>query len=292
MTPSLRGLRVFCEAARHLSFKAAADSLFITASAVSHQVRSLEQEFDTELFVRGTRTLSLTPAGQALFERIDPLLVEVSDACTDLFGRDRPAPVRFAAPPFFATERLIPRLTDLLTPDTGYAIEVATIEGRPDRHPDNADIAVLLADKAPEDFRSVSLFALELVPACAPSLAASLGQSTMAAWMRETLIVHRGRANAWRHWFRQHDLKLANPDRVMVLDSMFAVARAAEQGLGIALVPEVLARKWFESGGLIQLAPTRLATGDAYYLSWQSQPGSALDYDGLSAHVAERLSHD
>jgi len=114
----------------------------------------------------------------------------------------------------------------------------------------------------------------------------------MTAWMRETLIVHRARSNTWRHWFRQHGLELRDPDRVMVLDSMFAVARAAEQGLGIALVPEMLARKWFESGALIQLAPGKLATGDAYYLSWQPQPGSTLDFDLFSTHVADTLTRD
>ena len=292
MTPSLRGLRVFCEAARNLSFKAAGDSLFITASAVSHQIKSLEQEFDTELFVRGTRTLSLTPEGAALFERIDPLLAEIRDVCGSLFPTGKPVPVRFAAPPFFATEHLIPRLGNLLPADAGYAFEVATIDGRPDRHPDNAHIAVLLADKAPVEHRSRSLFELELVPACAPALAERLKAAPMSDWMAETLIVHSGRANAWRHWFRQHGLKLTHPDKVMVLDSMFAVARAAEQGLGVALVPVALARKWFASGSLVRLAPAVLPTGDAYYLSWQQLSGTALDLDGLSDQIANALARD
>ncbi|MEO1034022.1 MAG: LysR substrate-binding domain-containing protein [Pseudomonadota bacterium] len=291
MTPSLRGLRVFCEAARKLSFKSAADSLFITASAVSHQIKSLEQELGTELFVRGTRSLSLTPHGELLYERVAPLLAEISEACASLAARDKPVPIRIAAPPFFATERLIPRLPEMLAPDLGYVLEVTTTEGRPDRHPENTDVAVLLADSPPADTRSTSLFALELVPACAPAIADRLSNMDPADWLRETLIVHRSRASAWRKWFRQHQLTLKEPERVVLLDSMFAVARAAEQGLGIALVPQALARKWFQSGGLIRLAGSALETGDAYYLSWQTQAQPDVDIAGISRLLAAALTN-
>ena len=64
---SLRGLRTFCIAARYESFRTAADELFITASAVSHQIKSLEQELGQQLFERNSRELSLTDAGRSLY---------------------------------------------------------------------------------------------------------------------------------------------------------------------------------------------------------------------------------
>jgi len=71
---SLRGLRTFCVAARYESFKAAADELFITASAVSQQIKNLEEELGLKLFERGTRELKLTEVGNALFEQLSPLM--------------------------------------------------------------------------------------------------------------------------------------------------------------------------------------------------------------------------
>lgn len=76
----LRHLRIFCVAARCLSFKTASQTLFLTPSAVSHQVRELEQQLGTALFVRRTRALELTAAGSALLAEIEPLLAAVEDA--------------------------------------------------------------------------------------------------------------------------------------------------------------------------------------------------------------------
>ena len=76
---SLRSLRTFCVAARHLSFKEAADELAISASAVSHQMRDLEAQLQCPLFERQTRSLGLTSHGRALFEELDPLLRRIAE---------------------------------------------------------------------------------------------------------------------------------------------------------------------------------------------------------------------
>ncbi|HSM28553.1 MAG TPA: LysR family transcriptional regulator, partial [Thioalkalivibrio sp.] len=68
--PSIRGLRAFCIAARHESFRAAADELHITASAVSHQMKKLEEMLGEQLFDRGTRDLKLSKTGTLLYEEL------------------------------------------------------------------------------------------------------------------------------------------------------------------------------------------------------------------------------
>lgn len=290
MTPSLRGLRVFCEAARHRSFKTAAETLYITASAVSHQVRSLESELGSALFVRQTRALALTPKGEALFEQIDPLLREVGGVCDSLFGRTSSTVLRFAAPPFFATERLLPHLPGLVASASGYELDVVTMDGQPDRHPDAADIAVLLADQPPTVYPSEKLFGLTLVPACAPALAERLQTASIATWSNETLLVHQSRANAWRRFFAARRVRLQLPARVVQLDSMFAVVRAAEQGLGIALVPEALAQQWFRRNALVRLLDDGLATGDAYYLSTRPRPSDEAQFRTVVTRLSAALA--
>ena len=80
---SLRGLRTFCVAARYESFKTAADELFITSSAVSQQIKSLEEELGLQLFERGTREISLTDDGNALFEAMSPLVDQLDEIVAD-----------------------------------------------------------------------------------------------------------------------------------------------------------------------------------------------------------------
>ena len=72
--PPTRNLRVFCVAARHRSFKLAADELYLTPSAVSHQMKELEETLGVRLFVRRSRALELTTAGATLLDEIEPLL--------------------------------------------------------------------------------------------------------------------------------------------------------------------------------------------------------------------------
>jgi LysR family glycine cleavage system transcriptional activator len=74
---SVRGLRTFCVAARCLSFKAAAEQLCVTPSAVSHQMKGLEQQLETRLFERRTREIALTEHGRQLFAEVEPLLLEL-----------------------------------------------------------------------------------------------------------------------------------------------------------------------------------------------------------------------
>lgn len=82
---SLRGLRTFCIAARYLSFRIAAEELYVSASAVSHQIRALEQELQLALFVRRPQSLELTEAGTMLHVEIDPLIRQI-DAVTRNFS--------------------------------------------------------------------------------------------------------------------------------------------------------------------------------------------------------------
>jgi len=74
---SVRRLRTFCAAARRLSFKAAAEQLCVTPSAVSHQIKALERELQTQLFERRTRAIALTEHGAKLFAEVEPLLLEL-----------------------------------------------------------------------------------------------------------------------------------------------------------------------------------------------------------------------
>jgi DNA-binding transcriptional LysR family regulator len=87
------------------------------------------------------------------------------------------------------------------------------------------------------------------------------------------LIVHKSRPFAWNSWAEELGLQAPEPKNVIELDTMSAVVRAAERGVGVALVPEALCSMWFESGSLVRIFPLKLDTSDTYYLA--SRPRDA-----------------
>lgn len=262
---SLRGLRTFCAAAEHSSFRSAAERLYITASAVSHQIKNLEDEFGTKLFERQGRSLRLTDAGQALFDDIQPLIMQL-DAATTRHRRDEPVTeLRISVQPFFASEMFVPRLNDFTHAHPDIDIKVDTSDESAERHPANSDVSIRVFRSPPAGLSSERLFSLRLTPAASSSFRKTLKMSARKITSDFPIIVHESRAGAWGEWQRLSGISIPVTSKTLYLDSMIAVARAAEQGLGAALVPAQLSDRWFESGALVPLFDTELVTDDAYY---------------------------
>jgi LysR family transcriptional regulator, glycine cleavage system transcriptional activator len=270
-TPPLRVLRAFCLAARHSSFKHAADRLSLTPSAVSHQVRELEEQLGVSLFERRTRSVVLTAVGRQLLDDLEPALTAVGVAIErtrNAAGARRRLTV--VMPPFFATELFAPRLPDFHARHPGIDIQVDTHDPRPGQHSGFTDISIVLARQPPTnaDIDAVRLMPLRLVAAASPKVAASMaGKQNARAFDGQTLVMHRNfRTDVWDLWLNQVGLDLRRVGNVVEFDNMVAVAKAAERDGGIALVPAVVCRPWFERGALVRLEGFDLKGNDAYYL--------------------------
>src|SRR5438132_7453969 len=132
--PPLRNLRAFCVAARHRSFKAAADELFLTPSAVSHQMKELEEALGVRLFERKTRALELTTVGHTLLEEVEPLLEALERSLAQIARRSGRQTLRVLLPPFFASELFIPRLASFCAAHPQIDIQIDTRDPRPSSH--------------------------------------------------------------------------------------------------------------------------------------------------------------
>ncbi|HET9105871.1 MAG TPA: LysR substrate-binding domain-containing protein [Steroidobacteraceae bacterium] len=265
--PPTRNLRVFCIAARHRSFKLAADELHLTPSAVSHQMKELEEALGVELFVRKSRALELTAAASTLLEEIEPLLTALDRSLAQVARRGGGRrTLRILLPPFFASELFIPRLTGFCAEHREIDIQIDTRDPRPSLHPPGADVSILLADAEPQGVQVSRLFALSLTAVCAPQHAATVARLGSAALRELPLIIHKPRPCAWASWAEQIGLQAPEPKNVIELDTMYAAVRAAERGVGIALVPSTLCEAWFRSGSLVRMFATELATADTYFL--------------------------
>lgn len=262
---SLRGLRTFCIAAECTSFRVAAERLFITASAVSHQVKSLEEEFGAKLFEKSGRSLRLTAAGEALYEDVSPLIAKL-DATTSRHRRAQPrSSLNISVQPFFASELFVPRLPGFTRRHPDIQIKVDTSDESSEKHPAGSDVSIRVFRSAPRDFASDRLFSLRLIPAASAEFRDRLKLKNRTIASEFPVIIHESRPRAWADWQKKSGITLPRDVATVRLDSMIAVARAAERGLGAALVPSQLADSWFDSGALVRLFPSELTTDDAFY---------------------------
>lgn len=264
------------------------------AVRVSHQIRTLEEEFRRPLFERRTRSVALTEDGSSLFTQIDPLLRELDDvAARFTTRRQRRRILRITLLPFFASEMFIPRLNGFANAHASIDIRLETTDTPGASHPPTSDASVLLYPAAPSELCAHPLFALSLTPACSPQLAGRLNADDPERLCEATLIVHKSRPNAWSDWFSLIGARLSTQPKVIHLDSTFAVARAAERGLGVAFVPMPLSNAWFESGLLVSLSEGELETSDRYYFVYRAEDSNDEDMLefrdwGLRAFLRER----
>ncbi len=289
---SMRGLRTFCAAARHRTLVQAADELYITPSAVSHQLKKLEGELGLSLFRRDGRTLALTEAGEMLFDSIHEPMLRLEAAAGQVRARYSRASLRVSVQPFFASELLMPVLTEFYEehPDVDLSLD-ASDESK--RHmPSTADVAIRLFEEPPGDLDSRRLFPLSLVPACSPELREKLENRQQRSNPLFPIVVHSGRPDAWKLWAHQSGIQLPTTGSIIRLDAMSAIVQAAERGLGVALVPLQLTRGPFAEGRLVRLFKHALETTDAYYLMSRNGLAERPDVKRFCDWVLRRFGQD
>lgn len=291
MARLLRGLRTFCLAARHLSFKKAADELCLTASAVSHQISDLEADLGVRLFQRHTRSISLTDKGRELFEDIEPHLMAVEEATRRVRKNAARVPLLVQMPEFFTSELLMPIISNFsdLYQDIDLRIESMDTDG-----PMNpaADINIVLSRHRPAMSRVERLFPIRYIPACSRTLYEDWqkkGFSGIDAINVATILLHKARPHAWTRWARHAGISNMEPKQIIYVDSMFALARAAQQSAGIALIPMPVSKAWFDSGELVSLHDSVLVTEDCYWMALNDDSRNKNAADTFWKWIAKRL---
>jgi LysR family transcriptional regulator, glycine cleavage system transcriptional activator len=264
--PSLKFIKTFQLAAVHQSFKAAAEELCITPSAVSHQVKLLETQLGILLFERGPHSLVLTEAGQKYLQSVDALFSRLEAATEQLrmsYGR---GVVRLHIPPFFASEMLMPRLQGFMQMRPDMDIHINTVGGTLQSHPAEADLSVIVGSTPNKDLESYRLFEQAFVPACSPQLLHDSTIDSIDDLSEQTLLIHEARRDGWQRWAELSGRDNLQPRNIVRFDTMQAAVQAAESGIGVALVSTRLGVTRFRAGSLVKLFDTELPTGEAYYL--------------------------
>lgn len=286
-TPSLKAIKTFQIAAKHSSFAVAADELCITPSAVSHQIKTLETQLGLPLFSRGARALALTDAGARYLEQIDDLFVRLEAVTEQLRARFGRSSVRLHVPAYFASEMLLPRLSEFSKLHDGIDLRIETSGNHGRHHPAEADISVVVGTGPWNGLVSHPLFAQSLVPACSPELLAEKPVLRHADLNAHTLLVHEARRDDWDRWATAVGLKELRPAQIVRIDSMTAATRAAEKKIGIALLPAELSRRKFAQGRLVRVFDDELVTQEDYTLLVRAEDENRDDIRALCAWLVE-----
>lgn len=264
----IRGLRSFCIAAKCLSFKHAASQLFITPSAVSHQIKQLEEQLDIVLFQRNTRSIDLTEKGQQFYQAIQPIISELDTTIDEFTNEQQNKTIGISMPEFFASELFIPKLSEWAKLNPDINLKVETVKAT-EITKTTSDLSIVLASGKPNASKVHELFPIKYVAACNQQLYQQWHKSGFDALKKVPLILHKSRPWSWHKWADQININDFNPMQIIQLDSMFGVARAAQQGMGIALIPLPMSKAWFEDNSLIKIFDHELITHDKYFLVQQ-----------------------
>ena len=264
--PSTKTLRAFQLAARSGSFKTAASQLFLTPSAVSHQIRALEEEVGVALFHRGARTLTLTDAGSTYLAEIEYLFERLDAATRELRARSGRSTLRLRVASFFASEFLLPRLAALHAAQPEIDLEIDTDGTGTDVHPPDADVSIVLGSGNWNELQSHRLFSQTYVPACSPALLTRTPLATIEQLDGQTLLVFEARKDGWERWAESAGLQMPRPRKRIAFNNMSSLVRATERSAGIGLIPGTLSAERFRAKSLTRLFEHEWTTEDSYFL--------------------------
>jgi DNA-binding transcriptional LysR family regulator len=279
----------FEAAARTLSFTKAAAELSVTQSAMSRQIKALEDALGLQLFERLNRRLVLTAAGQTLQRSVSALLRELAETVDRLAAPAKGNVITVGATVSFAALWLVPRLADFRRAHPGIDVRIAADNSLVDVGTRGIDLTVRFGSPATAPAGATPLFAEEVFPVCAPRLARDAARPLRSPrdLARHVLLhlhdVRRWPWLEWSQWLIANGVSGPEPAGGMSFSHYDQLIQAAVAGEGIALGRTPLIEHLLQSGKLVAPLRGRAATPRQYFLI--TPPGSAAN-PGVAAFTA------
>jgi LysR family glycine cleavage system transcriptional activator len=266
--PPLHALEAFEVAARELSFRKAAEALHLTPSAVSHQIKGLEDFLGFALFRRMNRALELTEGGRDYLRvtqaSLDSLR-EGSQQARQRYGRH--TTLKISAGPFIASEIIVPALPSFQLEYPHIELNIETTLHPVDLRREDMDIALRFGSGHWPGTTAKRLLTVRAVPVCSPAMAEKLRRGTPLGVGDISLIHSTPLPEGWNMWAELSGAKLGKPKGDLWLDSYFAILRAAEQGVGLALGLLPMVNPWLRTGRVVMPWPElQVEIPQGYYL--------------------------
>jgi LysR family glycine cleavage system transcriptional activator len=263
--PPLNLFRAFEAAARHSSFTLAAEELLVTQSAVSQQIRQLEEFLDVRLFRRLPRGLELTREGTALCATVSEALNMMARACSKLVDPAAPAVLCVNAAPALASTWLAPHLKSFMELNPNIKVTLLASSDPVAFNRQDIDVAIRWGSGAWENMHAEKIVDEALIPVCSPSLFKDPRQTISHDELAGHTLLQVLNQPDWTAWLEKSGL-IRKPfrDTLYFSDANLMLA-AAVQGQGICFTTLLLAHGDLVSGRLVRLSDIEVETEEGYY---------------------------
>lgn len=264
--PSVSSLLALEAVDRLNTATAAAEELSLTHSAVSRQLKALQEQIGVTLLKREGGGLALTPAGVEYAASIREYLHYLARASLKIRAAGERGSLNLAVLPAFGTHWLLPRLARFAQDNPDIILNFGTRLAPFDFTREPFDAAIHFGGANWQGATHLKLATESVIPACAPRL---IPQGAIAPQMLLSLpLLHlESRPGAWEDWFARHGCP-ALPLRGMLFDQFSQMAEAAALGFGVALLPRFIAEAEFRAGRLRSAAAGFTEVEGAYYIVW------------------------
>jgi len=276
--PSFPSLRAFESAARLLSFKAAAGELCVTQSAISHQIKILEEYLEAPLFIRHPQSVELTLRGSEYFGTVMFLLDGIESATSKIKGKEMEGALFVQSTPAFTSFWLLPRLIrfNKLHPNIEVNLSTISTPDAPANHP--FDLRINCVWDVPPDKGGEPLMESPHVPVCIPEILKHGAELQSVEELLQFQIIKMAPPwNLWRRWFEENGVSDLSSVSGPVMENIYMAVKAAEEGQGIAFAPLALIQEALATGRLIIALNLPTKSPSLYFTlscctGWQKNP--------------------
>jgi LysR family glycine cleavage system transcriptional activator len=290
--PPLNALRAFEATARLLTLSAAAAELNVTPSAISHQIKTLEESLGVLLFRRANRSLILTADGRALLPGLSDAFRRIAAAVRELETNQRQGVLTVSMLETLAMHWFMPRLSKFQAAHRDIEVRISTTTRMVDFEREDIDLAIRHGAGDWPGLAADFLFPLEILPVCSPGLAtAAAPLKTPADLARHILLHATARAGDWPDWLNSAGVGGLVAARALTFEKTNFALVAAMKGIGVAITDRHIVTDDLESGRLIAPFDHVLGLDTGYYLAYpverETHPKTRLFRDWLLREVAE-----
>jgi LysR family glycine cleavage system transcriptional activator len=271
--PPLNALRAFEAAARNLNFLNAAKELGVTPSAISHQIKSLEEWARIPLFRRDGRAMALTEAAAKFLPSVSQALDQIALSTRRLLAADPSHNwLTVAMLPSFAAKWLVPRLTAFRAKNPNIDVWIATFESQTGPLAPEVDVAIRYGQGHWPGLEATLILTETLFPVAAPDIANGSNPLRTPADLQAHTLLHDEMREDWAMWLAAAGVSGIDAARGPGFDDSGLLIQAAIEGLGVALARSALVDDDLADGRLVKPFDIGLPANSAYYLVYP--PGS------------------
>ena len=267
--PTLHLLRLFESAARQESFKKAGEELNLTPSAISHQIKALEEQLGFPLFVRSARGVKLSEGGRDYYRIVHEAFAQLDRGTRKVLSRYSSPKLRITTNPSFANNIILPRLDEFEAEHPGLDVEISSSSELVDLHSSEVDLAIRYGDGNWPGLVVQKLCDVRVAPVCSPGFADRHGLREPAQFGSVPLINLTGYEGMWRRWARYYQLPEPDNRRQISYETYDGGIQAAIRGLGLAIALLEMEAPLLKQEMLITPFDVVMNIDEALYVAYQ-----------------------